>query len=115
MSLAKNKKFQFSLLAISLIVLVLIVIFAICGKKSNDAEKHKADKEPEGFSFLNVGENTEFSDAVRDYLRKQLGSDAIEKRTLLDLSINYKGFIKRHLPSIRAMPQLMHGMPGIVL
>jgi hypothetical protein len=112
MSLAKNKKFQFSLLAISLIILVLIVVFATCGKKSNDAEKYRADKEPEGFSFLNVGENTEFSDAVRDSLRKQLGPDAIEKRTPLDLSINFKGFIKRHLPSIYDLNQRLNSPVG---
>lgn len=112
MSLAKNKKIQISLLILSLIIVVLIVVFATCGKKSSNDAKYKPDKEPEGFTFLELGENTEFSDAVRDSLGKQLGSDAIEKRTPLDLSINYNGFLKRYLPSIYDLNQELNSSVG---
>ncbi|UCD31404.1 MAG: hypothetical protein JSV38_11460 [Desulfobacterales bacterium] len=88
------------------------MVFATCGKKSNKYDEYKADTESEGFTFLNLGENTEFSDEVRDNLRKQLGSDAIEKRTPLDLSINYKGFLKKHLPSLNALNQKLNSPVG---
>ena len=112
MSLAKNKKVQISLLALSFIILLLIVVFATCGKKSGNDEKYKTGNEPEGFTFLDLGENTEFSDAVRNNLGEQLGSDAIEKRTPLDLSINYKGFLKRYLPSIYDLNQELNSPVG---
>ena len=112
MSLAKNKKVQISLLILSLIIVVLIVVFATCGKKSSNDEKYKTGNEPEGFTFLDLGENAEFSDAVRNNLGEQLGSDAIEKRTPLDLSINYKGFLKRYLPSIYDLNQELNSPVG---
>ena len=112
MSFVKNKKFQISLLILSLIILALIAVFATCDKKSNIYEKYGADTEPEGFTFLNLGENTEFSAEVRDNLRRQLGSDAIEKRTLLDLSINYKGFLKKHFPSLYELNQKLNSPVG---
>lgn len=112
MSLAKNKKFQISLLILSLIILALIAVFATCDKKSNVYEKYGADTEPEGFTFLNLGENTKFSNEARGSLRGQLGSDAIEKKTPLDLSINYKGFLKKHLPSLYELNQKLNSPVG---
>ena len=76
------------------------MVFSIFSKKSKIFEKYETDTESIGFSFLDLGENTAFSNEIRDKLRDQLGSDAIEKRTPLDLSLNYKGFLKEYLPSL---------------
>ena len=112
MSFLTNKKFQISLVMVFLIFLILIVVFSTFSKKSKISEKYETDKEPEGFTFLDLGENTEFSNEIRDKLRDQLGSDAIEKRNPLDLSINYKGFLKKHLPSLYELNQKLNSPVG---
>lgn len=112
MSLVKNKRFQISLLILASTIVVLVVVFATRGNKSDDYDQYKADKGTEGFTFLDLGENSNFSDAVRDNLRDQLGPDAIEKRTPLDLSINYEGFLKTHFPSLYELNRKLNSPVG---
>jgi hypothetical protein len=50
-----------------------------------------------------LGKSSRFSDSVRKNLNRQLGNDAIAKRSLLDLEINYYGFLQEHFPALQAL------------
>jgi hypothetical protein len=49
---------------------------------------------------------------TRSDLRSKLGRDAIEKRSILDLEINYPGFLKTYFPQIDQLNQKLNFPPG---
>ena len=64
----------------------------------------EGDFNPENaFTFFGVGPNTEISRSLRDELRNNLGSDAIETRTTINLEILYPGFIREYFPDIHQL------------
>jgi hypothetical protein len=67
---------------------------------------------PESFTFLDVGRNSRFSDALRRELSQKLGNDALERRGIIDLECNYKGFISAHLPDLEAINRRLNHPPG---
>ena len=86
------------------LVLVLSVwIFSGCGDKQEPATDQNAREPSEGFTFFELGKNSRFSDSVRKNLNRQLGNDAIAKRSLLDLEINYYGFLQEYFPTLHAL------------
>jgi hypothetical protein len=100
MSFFKNKKFQTAAGVISVIVLILIVVLIkYCSKRENIKPLSRAEA-PEGITFFDLGENSEFSSDVREKLKERLGADAIERWNPLDLNINYKGFLRKFFPEL---------------
>jgi hypothetical protein len=96
----KNKKFRVLAAFLSIIGLVVTVGVVYHCKKKESHETHPAKSEPEGITFLNIGENTRFTTEIRDQLRDKLGPDAVEERNTLDLTLNYKGFLETHFPRL---------------
>ena len=64
-----------------------------------------------GFTFFDLGKMTKLTDGVRSDLRNKLGRDAIERRSILDLEINYKGFLKKYFPELDALNQKINFPP----
>jgi len=67
---------------------------------------------PESFTFLDVGRNSRFSDALRKELAQKLGNDALERRGIIDLECNYNGFLAAHLPDLEALNRRLNHPPG---
>ncbi|MCU0592215.1 MAG: hypothetical protein MUC57_12180, partial [Desulfobacterales bacterium] len=67
---------------------------------------------PESFTFLDVGRNSRFSDALRKELAQKLGNDAIEQRGIIDLECNFNGFLAAHLPDLEALNRRLNHPPG---
>jgi hypothetical protein len=103
-----NKKFQAVAIILSFIGLILIVVFVNYFIKKGAQKTHFSNIEPKGFTFLNIGENTEISDDVREQLRDTLGPDAIETWNTLDLNLNYKGFLKKYFPELYELNQTLN-------
>ena len=58
---------------------------------------------PEGFAFFDVGETTPYSEALRERLKKSLGPVAVENRNIIDLEVNWKGFLKNFFPELHQL------------
>jgi hypothetical protein len=93
-----SKKTCFAL-AISLTFLLLLS----CGEKEEPATDQSAQRPSESFTFFDLGKNSRFSEGVRKNLNRQLGNDAIARRSPLNLEINYYDFLKEHFPSLQAL------------
>ena len=91
--------------------LALSMIFA-CAEKKEPATESSAKEQSESFTFFDLGKNSSFSDSVRKNLNRQLGNDAIEKRSLFNLEINYYGFLKEHFPGIQALNMQLNPASG---
>ncbi len=67
---------------------------------------------PAGFTFFDVGVNTQIDDALRRDLQRQLGSDAIAYRLPISLDFNYKGFLADHFPEIDRVNRALNAPLG---
>ena len=74
-----------------------------CGEKKEPATDQKIQGPSESFTFFELGKDSHFTDSVRKDLNRQLGNDAIAKRSLLDLEINYYGFLQANFPVLQAL------------
>jgi hypothetical protein len=112
MSFFKNKKFQASAAVISAIVLILaVVLVKYCSRRAIYQPPSEAG-EPEGITFFDLGENSEFSSDVREKLKDRLGADAIERWNTLDLSINYHGFLRKFFPELHEINKKLNSPLG---
>lgn len=108
----KNKKFHILAIILSFICLILIVVFVNYFKKREIQETRLSNIAPEGFTFLNIGENTKISNDVREQLRDTLGPDAVERWNTLDLNVNYKGFLKKYFPELHELNKKLNSPIG---
>ena len=112
MSVLKNNKIAIAVTVAAVLVLILIVALVDFGKKPEIAATHSAQTSPEGFTFFNLGVDSELTDDIRDELKIKLGSDAVEKWTTLDLGINYKGFVQNYFQTLDQLNQRLNSPPG---
>ena len=75
---------------------MLIFLSVSCGDKEETGPPRPAPEHSDSFTFFDIGKNTIISGNVRERLNKTLGDDAIERRNILDLKINYEGFLKEY-------------------
>ncbi len=80
-----------------------LLILSACGDKKEPVTEQSAQGSSDSFTFFDLGKGSRFSDGIRKELNRQLGNDAIAKRSLLDLEINYYGFLKEHFPALQAL------------
>jgi hypothetical protein len=100
------------------LILFWVLAFSIgllntaCSDQKEPSDPRRDIQAPGSFTFFNIGRNTIYSDAVRDDLRRQLGNDAIEGRSLLDLSIEDSGVLQTHLPTLHDLNRRLNQPSG---
>lgn len=66
----------------------------------------------EGFTFFDVGCQTPLTEALLNRLDNQLGSHAVEHRVLIDLSMNYPGFLEDNFRELHGLNQKLNPAEG---
>lgn len=97
----------------TILIIVLISILISCGdsQEQNDATAPAAAM-PESFTFFDLGINSRLNKMVRQELGDRLGRDAIEDRSIMDLEINYKGFLNDYFPGLNELNRELNFPPG---
>ena len=88
-----------------------LLIFVACSDNQEPAEEKPKSPGQESFTFFNLGKSTRLTEAVRNDLEEKLGRDAIERRSILNLEINYNGFIKKYFPDLDRINQKVNYPP----
>ena len=83
-----------------------------CSDSKEPAEKAPLPADTESFTFFDIGRTTKFSEQIRDDLEEKLGRDAIERRSILNLEINYRGFLKKYFPQLEELNRQLNFPPG---
>lgn len=96
----------------SLFSLLSFSILISCGGNQESDNAIPPTTITESFTFFELGTNTVLTEQVRNDLSDKLGSDAIERRSILNLDTNYEGFIAKHLPEINKLNQKINFPPG---
>ena len=99
---------------ISLFTIIILLIFlsVSCGDKEETGPPRPAPEHSDSFTFFDIGKNTIISGTVRESLNKTLGDDAIERRNILDLEINYKGFLKEYFADLDTLNKKLNSPLG---
>ena len=94
------------------LIISSLPIFISCGDNHDAADPSSLPAGTESFTFFDLGKTTKLSNGVRSDLESKLGRDAIERRSILDLEINYDGFLKKYFPELDALNQKLNSPPG---
>jgi hypothetical protein len=90
----------------------VILILTACGdSRPPDDSAAPAAVLPESFTFFDLGINSRLNEDVRRELGNKLGPDAIEHRSIMDLEINYKGFLKNNFPGLNELNRKLNFPP----
>ena len=93
------------------IVAFMVPALVSCSDKREPAEEASNTASSDSFTFFDIGRTTKFSDQLRDELAQKLGRDAIESRSILDLEINYQGFLRKYFPQLNEINQQLNYPP----
>ena len=96
------------------IAAVLFCIGVSLGACSDDPESTSTSAPPassEGFTFFDMTAETRLSPSLRDDLKKRLGSEAISKRSTLDLQIPSEFFLKEQFPRVHSLNRRLNYSP----
>jgi hypothetical protein len=102
---------QKPILDILVFSLSLVFLYS-CGEKKESAKNRTAQVQSDSFTFFDLGTQSTLSKSVRNDLNQRLGRDAIEHRSIIDLDINFYGFLKKYFPSVYELNQNLNFPPG---
>ena len=95
-----------------LIIVLIPVLIACSDSQEPDDSTAPAAVVPESFTVFDLGVNSRLNKKVRQELGNKLGRDAIERRSIMDLEINYTGFLKQYFPDLYELNQRLNFPPG---
>lgn len=97
----------------AILIIILLSIFLSCSdSKQEEAANRPAAVMPESFTFFDLGINSRLDKKIRKELGDKLGRDAIEHRNILNLEINYKGFLQTYFMELHELNLDLNFPPG---
>jgi hypothetical protein len=78
------------------VICLLMLLFLSCGEKKESTTEQNVQAPSDSFTFFDLGTNSRWSEKVHDNLSQRLGHAAIAHRGIMDLEINYDGFLKQY-------------------
>jgi hypothetical protein len=113
MLLTGHRKSEIRIIVVATILLsVLLLVLWSCADRQEEDKAAPAAVKTETFTFFDLGINARLTKKVRKDLGDKLGRDAIERRSIMDLEINYKGFLKKYFPGLNELNQRLNSPPG---
>jgi hypothetical protein len=114
MLLIRSQKTQPGITVLFAILAALLVTALMsCGEgQEPNGSTAPAAVLPESFTFFELGINSRLNKNTRKELAQKLGRDAIEQRSILDLEINYDGFLKTYFPDLNELNRKLNFPPG---
>ena len=113
MNLRTNKIHCISKPTLSALVMGLtLLMFFSCGEKKEPATEQRVQTQSDSFTFFDLGKNSKLSKSIRSDLRQRLGRDAIEGRGIIDLEINYYGFLEQYFSSLNELNRELNSPAG---
>lgn len=87
---------------------LLLILISIGLLKGRDETTQRASSEPpgtadRGFAFLDLHADSVLTEKVRSRLAETLGSEAVERRTVLDLEVQFPGFLEKYFPDLNEL------------
>lgn len=112
--LTSKKKKILVFVGLALVLSLAALIFVLV---SEDEETMLADSAglqpvPESFTFSGVGSTTRLTRNLRKALSEKLGSGGIENRGIIDLTVQPRGLLKKHFPSLYQLHQQLNSDIG---
>ena len=97
-----------------LMLLILLIMLSRQNETQNIVSlAPEPDNSPKGFTFLNLHANSTLTNSVRDSLKEALGSEAVEKKTVLDLEMHYPGFLSTYFPELNSLNRKLNFEDGL--
>ena len=97
----------------AILITALIPMMLSCSDDGQqEAATEPAALKPESFTFFDLGINSRLDKKTRNELGNKLGRDAIEQRSIMDLEINYKGFLQKYFPKLNELNLDLNFPPG---
>ena len=96
----------------ALVMSLTLLVFPSCGEKKEPARDPGVQAQSDSFTFFDLGKNSRLSKSIRNDLRQRLGRDAIEGRGIIDLEINYSGFLDQYFSSLNELNRQLNTPPG---
>lgn len=91
---------------------MLILLSVSCGDKQETEPPRPTPEHSDSFTFFDIRKNTIISGKVRKGLNKILGDDAIEPRNIINLEINYEGFLKDYFVDLDKLNKKLNSPLG---
>jgi hypothetical protein len=98
--------------AVAVMTILLGLSILACSDRHDSPQPSRATRGSDTFTFFNVGRYSTLSSSLHRELENVLGDAAIESRNLIDLDINYKGFLKDHFPDLDALNRQLNAPLG---
>lgn len=108
------RQLRHKLLRLGMVLIVsCLPIWVSCGDDNQgSADKSSLPSDTESFTFFDLGKSTRLTESVRENLSSRLGPDAIAGRNILDLGINYRGFLAEFFPLLAVLNQKLNSPTG---
>ena len=90
---------QFKGVLLMILAFASIALITGCGEEENSTPQ-ALQSDINSFTFFEVGKTTTFSKKIRKELTAKIGRDASENNNLINLEINYNGFLQTYFPEL---------------
>ena len=91
---------------------LLMLWLSSCGEKRESATEQNVQSPADSFTFFNLGASSKLSPKVRDDLEQRLGDASVAQRGVIDLQINYDGFLEQYFPVLYELHRDLNSPPG---
>lgn len=100
---AKKIKIASAISGLVLLIIIGIILYKFTDKTTPGSFPAVSDTAVRGFTFLDLHADSILTDKARSRLMEILGSEAVEKNTVLDLEMHHPGFLEKYFSDLNEL------------